>query len=208
MVSWAMIRNKMNGRELTALIINLRRLPDVPGLWVSPVNSGGHRATPYLGGRADTVTTIRRLGEHRAQWKKAEFLVTGGVPIDAVSSVVFCDEHALQTWWPVFTDSLPDHAPVAEPQVFPVGRWQLPRDYAAQERDAPSGTGRNQLAHEAERAWPEPTRDDSGPDEEPHWMDLDDWDAPEEAEGAPSWSDFYDDGEPDDLDWYELSIRD
>ena len=86
----------------------------------------------------------------------------------------------------------------------------MPNDFRVDERAAPNGFGIDTLVGPPPSGWLRrlPSPEDEPELDEPHWMDLDEWDAPEEAEGATSWADFYDDGSPDDPDWYESSLRD
>jgi hypothetical protein len=78
-------------------------------------------------------------------------------------------------------------------------RYRLDVDLVEHHPVRPPGTGDDEEYPDSEIRWigPEETvvEDLDGEDE---WED----------DGPPSWADFSDDGEPDDPEFYELSIRD
>lgn len=191
-------------------IPRLLRLHELGRVRVSPYNSASHDATPHLDHRADVVTSINLCNQLGERWK-AEVLVPQGVPLGAVYGVVFCDATARDEWWPAFQAALPRGSDVPSVRLASDGRmFRLPDDYRVDRRSRANGPGVDRLVGPAPPGWTVrlPAFDDEPDLEEPRWMDLDDWDAPEEDEGPPSWADFYDDGQPDDPEWYEPSLRD
>jgi hypothetical protein len=208
-----MIKHRMNGQEVAILTVDLLRLPDLGRVRVSPFNSGAHEATPHLADDADVAASIDRCNELDAKRRaaNAEILVRDGVPLSAIYGVVFCDAVARDAWWPTFVVSLPDGVTPPEVRTAAEGKWyRLPDDYRVDERAVPIRAGIDHLVGPTPAGWllRLPSPEDEPELEEPHWMDLDDWDTSEEEEGPTSWADFYDDGSPDDPDWYEPSLRD
>lgn len=211
-VSWGMVRHHLNGHEVAILTVDLHRLPDLEPIRISPANSGSHEATPYLAEDADAISALKECNDRDVRWK-AEVLVPGGVPLSVVYGVVFCDAEARDAWWPEFVKAMPDHMAVPDVRLADAGRWfRLPDDFAVRDRVRPVRSGVDRLVGEPPAGWKRrlpPIDIEIEPElEEPHWMDDDDWGEPEEDEGPASWADFYDDGEPDDPDWYGLNIRD
>lgn len=210
-VSWAMIKHRMNGSEIAVLTVDLLRIPDLTRIRVSPHNSAGHDATRFLTGDADVAESIATINASDRR-HLAEILVPDGVPLTAIYGVVFGDSQARDAWWPAFVAALSDDVVAPEVRLASDGRWfRLPDDFTVKARTSPTAVGVDRLVGQVPPGWGRVMQqfDEEEPElEEPHWMDEDDWDEPEEDEGPASWADFYDDGEPDDPEWYQPSIRD
>lgn len=183
--NWGMVK-RMNGREVALLIVDLKTLTDHLKLRVTPTNSGSRDATPFLASDADMLGTLSRVAADRRAHPDAEVLVQDGIPLSSVRGLVFGDTSTRDSWLEPAFASLSEPADWINVRIASAGRrFLLPPDYVATDRRLPHRPGRDQLARRfSSRPWPER--------EDPHWMDLDDWDRAEETDQFPSWADFYD----------------
>jgi hypothetical protein len=157
-------------------------------------------------GKVDPINALDGCLDGVDARKCSEILVHGGVPLFAIYGIVFCDQEAMDRWLPSLERAIPTGARTPELRIaVPAGRhFRLPQDYTVTSRRLPTRNGEDQLHLD-------PPSDGWVGTE--HWIDLEgeveDLEtarAERDAEHV-SWADFYEDGEPDDRSWYELSDR-
>lgn len=207
MCNWGMIKHQADGREIAMVLINLLAMPDLSETRFVPCNTAAHRAVPYIVGEVDPINALDECLDGVDARKRSEILVRGGVPLSAIYGIVFCDQEAMDRWRPSLERAIPTGARGPELRIaVPAGRhFCLPQDYTVTSRPPATRNGEDQLHLDP------PFDDWVGT---AHWMDLEgqleDLEtarAERDAEHV-SWADFYEDGEPDDPSWYELSVRD